>query len=188
MFRPGNIQTPFLKLSIAKQRDLNGDGRGTIAGCGPASSTVFPVAASLPRSRSPRPSRAALGFFPPRTPFFSSLERARSLDFSPSRNSVGFIFPRQLATTPSARRNSPSPRLDRASARTGDKIPSIGAAERPGSGRKFPRSRRCLLAERKRGNVSARLHVPVRRVEPGFDRTKKRGAANAYASYSSSDW
>ena len=36
MFRADNIQTPFLKLSIAKQRDLNGDGRETIAGCGPA--------------------------------------------------------------------------------------------------------------------------------------------------------
>lgn len=31
----GNIQTLFLKLSIATQRDLNGDGRGPIRGGGP---------------------------------------------------------------------------------------------------------------------------------------------------------
>jgi len=31
----GNIQTPFLKLSIATQCDLNGDGRGPIREGGP---------------------------------------------------------------------------------------------------------------------------------------------------------
>lgn len=31
MFRTDNIQGPFLKLSIAEQRDLNGDGREAIA-------------------------------------------------------------------------------------------------------------------------------------------------------------
>lgn len=33
--RVGNIQTPFFKLSIATQRDLNGDGRGPIREGGP---------------------------------------------------------------------------------------------------------------------------------------------------------
>ena len=59
-FQADNIQAPFLKLSIAKQRDLNGDGRETIAGCGPALphspynhslSLFLSLSLSLPRCR-----------------------------------------------------------------------------------------------------------------------------------------
>lgn len=39
VFRADNIQGPFLNLSIAEQRDLNGDGRGAIANCAPIAAT-----------------------------------------------------------------------------------------------------------------------------------------------------
>lgn len=82
VFRADNIQTPFLKLSIAKQRDLNGDGRETIAGCGPAlphpptpyhrSHLVVQLFFYFSRC----PSGIALVFFPLSPPYlsFSSLE------------------------------------------------------------------------------------------------------------------
>lgn len=39
VFQADNIQGPFLNLSIAEQRDLNGDGRGAIANCAPIAAT-----------------------------------------------------------------------------------------------------------------------------------------------------